>query len=389
MRTRGIKCACAVVLTFLFAFPLSACGEDCGQAKKYANEALNLKGDVNDPLVLLKMEELYRKAAELCPGYAQAWNNLGDVYEREGRYKDGIDCYQKAIKLAPTTPHPYAGLGDIYLKTGRHKEAKEYYEKALQFDSNDKESKQRLDQLKLILTAKANTRGVIPAEIIRSLLTVTRGPGEIVQLTFDEGLIPFASNEAKVKLEAKPQLDAIAKALKGLDTKVEIRGNTDAKGSDKYNQKLSEDRAKFVADELKKRGVRPSQLIPDGYGERILLCHEDTEACHALNRRVEIRKIGKLTVPEAKSQDAPQPSSFFRGKTLSFDVGFFYQKEGEESMRPLEEGVTLRSRSDRYFFFIRPRQDSYVYLIQEDAGGNVSTLFPKEGRGFVKARKDY
>ncbi|WP_455206584.1 OmpA family protein [Kaarinaea lacus] len=63
-----------------------------------------------------------------------------------------------------------------------------------------------------------------------------------------------------------------------------ISGHTDHIGSESYNQKLSEQRAQFVADVLITFGAPQSQLIVDGYGETIPVSQEKLDE----NRRVEL-----------------------------------------------------------------------------------------------------
>ncbi len=43
----------------------------------------------------------WKKAVELDPGYAAAWNNLAIAYEHEGQFESARDAYDRAIKLDP------------------------------------------------------------------------------------------------------------------------------------------------------------------------------------------------------------------------------------------------------------------------------------------------
>lgn len=75
--------------------------------------------------------------------------------------------------------------------------------------------------------------------------------------------------------------------------KVEIEGHTDDHGSDAYNDKLSEERAKAVVDHLVGRKVDAERITWKGYGEQQPLVPNTTEANRALNRRVEFRVIDR------------------------------------------------------------------------------------------------
>jgi len=75
------------------------------------------------------------------------------------------------------------------------------------------------------------------------------------------------------------------------EIKVEISGHTDNVGSDTYNQKLSENRAKAVVDYIVKLGISQSNLVYKGYGEAQPVAPNDTEEGKALNRRTEFKVI--------------------------------------------------------------------------------------------------
>ena len=69
--------------------------------------------------------------------------------------------------------------------------------------------------------------------------------------------------------------------------RIEIRGHTDGKGSDSYNQRLSENRAKAVTDYLISKGISEKRLQFKGYGKTMPIDTNDTEEGRANNRRVE------------------------------------------------------------------------------------------------------
>jgi outer membrane protein OmpA-like peptidoglycan-associated protein len=67
-------------------------------------------------------------------------------------------------------------------------------------------------------------------------------------------------------------------------TNILVEGHTDSKGSESYNQQLSERRAQAVRDALVNRGVDSHRLRVIGYGESQPISSDD-----AMNRRVELR----------------------------------------------------------------------------------------------------
>ena len=69
-------------------------------------------------------------------------------------------------------------------------------------------------------------------------------------------------------------------------TRVTIEGHTDSVGSESYNMRLSEERARAVGDALVARGVDPGRVTTVGLGESRPIASNATEAGKQLNRRV-------------------------------------------------------------------------------------------------------
>ena len=78
--------------------------------------------------------------------------------------------------------------------------------------------------------------------------------------------------------------------------KIELSSHTDSRGSDEYNETLSQRRAQAVVDYLVTRGIARVRMVAQGYGERRLLnrCSNGI-ACsiaeHQANRRTELEVI--------------------------------------------------------------------------------------------------
>jgi outer membrane protein OmpA-like peptidoglycan-associated protein len=71
-------------------------------------------------------------------------------------------------------------------------------------------------------------------------------------------------------------------------TRVTIEGHTDSAGSESYNMKLSEERARAVGEALVARGVDPGRVTAVGLGESRPIASNTTESGKQLNRRVSL-----------------------------------------------------------------------------------------------------
>lgn len=103
------------------------------------------------------------------------------------------------------------------------------------------------------------------------------------------GDVLFDTAAATLKPGAAAQMDRIAAFLKSNDgTKVIVEGHTDSRGSDEYNQQLSERRAQAVADALSFRGVNRNRVEAVGRGKALPVASNDSAAGQQQNRRVEL-----------------------------------------------------------------------------------------------------
>jgi OOP family OmpA-OmpF porin len=99
----------------------------------------------------------------------------------------------------------------------------------------------------------------------------------------------FDFNKATLTATGTAKLDEAVKVLGENPTvKVSVEGHTDSVGSDKYNQGLSERRAKAVVAYLVSKGVDGARLSPVGYGESKPAATNDTAEGRATNRRVDL-----------------------------------------------------------------------------------------------------
>ncbi len=106
---------------------------------------------------------------------------------------------------------------------------------------------------------------------------------DVLIATFKSALL-FDFDSFLLKPGANAEISKVANVLiKYPDTLIDVEGHTDSKGSEIYNQALSEKRAKAVKDILVQHGVASNRIQIYGYGESQPISLED-----ALNRRVNI-----------------------------------------------------------------------------------------------------
>ncbi|KQR71756.1 OmpA family protein [Pedobacter sp. Leaf176] len=127
----------------------------------------------------------------------------------------------------------------------------------------------------------AEIQKAIPnAEVIRE--------GEGIIVKFDSGIL-FDFDKTALKDAAKTNVQSLAASLNQYpDTDIKIIGHTDSRGTEQYNQGLSERRAAAVKAYAVSQGVPSSRLVTIGKGFAEPIADNETDAGRAANRRVEI-----------------------------------------------------------------------------------------------------
>lgn len=109
--------------------------------------------------------------------------------------------------------------------------------------------------------------------------------------------IYFDYDKATIRPQSFPILENIVKYLNMYpEIRVELSAHTDARGSDRYNLKLSDRRARSTVEYLLNKGIDKSRLVPKGYGETKLKNHckngvKCSDGDHEQNRRVELKVL--------------------------------------------------------------------------------------------------
>lgn len=118
-------------------------------------------------------------------------------------------------------------------------------------------------------------------------------PTMVVGRTFVLENLYYDFDKHHIRPDAALILDDLIKILNEYPSmKIELSSHTDSRGSDSYNQALSQRRAQAAVEYLIKHGISRSRLVAKGYGETRLLneCSNGvscSEEAHQLNRRTE------------------------------------------------------------------------------------------------------
>ncbi len=108
--------------------------------------------------------------------------------------------------------------------------------------------------------------------------------------------IYYDFNESFIRKDAQPTLNELAALLaKNPDISIQLSSHTDCRGQDRYNERLSQDRAQAAVDYLITKGIPAERLTAKGYGENVpsvdCLCSRCSEEEHQANRRTTFKVL--------------------------------------------------------------------------------------------------
>ncbi len=205
-------------------------------------------------------------------------------YPEEGRFVNPVHTLSAGLKLRLAF-----GIGAIKKKAPKPVEPTIVYVDRVVRDTVVKTNTVTVRDT----VVKTNTVVEKEIQVIRDTVTIIKEvPVEIKQTMADLSNTMFDFNKSVIKEAAKGPLNKVVAWLQeNPKVKVEISGHTDSKGSDEYNQKLSEARAKAVYEYFVSQGVDKFRLAYAGYGESRPIATNDTEEGRQQNRRVELNII--------------------------------------------------------------------------------------------------
>jgi outer membrane protein OmpA-like peptidoglycan-associated protein len=111
--------------------------------------------------------------------------------------------------------------------------------------------------------------------------------GEGIVVEFSSNVL-FGFDRSNLSVDSKTNLNKLVTVLNSYpDTDIELQGHTDNKGTELYNQTLSEQRATAVSGYLAGQGISSRRVTIKGFGETVPKYDNETADGRAQNRRVE------------------------------------------------------------------------------------------------------
>ncbi|KAA9035882.1 OmpA family protein [Ginsengibacter hankyongi] len=123
-------------------------------------------------------------------------------------------------------------------------------------------------------------------EVHKDLYLVPIEVGQVVRLNN----VFFDFDKWDLRPESFIELNRVVKLLnENPSIEIEMSAHTDSRGSDEYNFKLSDNRARSVMEYIISKGIDSSRITSHGYGETKPVATNDTDEGRQLNRRVEFK----------------------------------------------------------------------------------------------------
>jgi outer membrane protein OmpA-like peptidoglycan-associated protein/tetratricopeptide (TPR) repeat protein len=208
----------------------------------------------------------------------ELYGEVTDIATKEILPDTKISLFDSGFTLMGTTNTDQKGMYSFPVECGET-----YYVRAQKPEYTAKEEK--------VTIAKENGKTNLDIALEKEECKVA--VGDDLGKCFGITMIYFDFDKSDIRMEAAIDLEKILDVLNQYpNMKLDIRSHTDSRGSFKYNEALSDRRAKSTINWLIKNGVNKNRLVGKGYGENQLVnqCSdgvECTEDEHQLNRRSE------------------------------------------------------------------------------------------------------
>ena len=132
-----------------------------------------------------------------------------------------------------------------------------------------------------------DTKDIYKGELVNDVV--------VEEVYIEKVTIHFDYNKSELSSASIRELDQIARTMRNFpDATLIIRAHADSRGSEEYNQRISNQRAEVTRQYIDKKGIATKRIDAKGFGEVLILnrCSdgvECTEEDHFLNRRAELK----------------------------------------------------------------------------------------------------
>ncbi|NOZ34971.1 MAG: OmpA family protein [Chlorobi bacterium] len=248
----------------------------------------------------LRNEMLLKRNKSLIDSLTAETNKLSnDTSYLNNSLSDALKEYNKKQRILKETEERLNKKGELIDKLTKEQKLKSEQIDSLRLSLEKKQK--RLLQLESMINknkAEVNKLKNIINDALKSFdnseLNVYLKDGK-VYVAMEEKLL-FKTGSSSIDKRGKEAIIKLGKILeKNTNTEILIEGHTDNVGPDKYNWKLSTERALSVVDILTQNtGISPSRITASGRGMHKPVASNKTDAGKQKNRRIEIILVPKL-----------------------------------------------------------------------------------------------
>jgi outer membrane protein OmpA-like peptidoglycan-associated protein len=246
-----------------------------------------------------------RRSEQLEQARAQVQSLSQEPLAQEAAGRD-LEAARKSLQEADAAlqqKQPLASVDHLAYLARRHAEAGEA--RVLEARSRQEVARAQEDRNKILMEARTRQaqNAQAQAESAKSqaqaaeaqLAGAQQQLADLQAKKTDRGMVVtlgdvlFDTGQATLKPGAELAVNRLATFLSAnSQTRILIEGHTDSRGSEEYNEVLSERRAKAVATELMSRGIPADQLQTVGRGKGYPVASNASPEGRQQNRRVEI-----------------------------------------------------------------------------------------------------
>jgi len=161
--------------------------------------------------------ELYERAIAVCPSYADAYEALGVILGRHGRYEEAIELMQRLLEVDPLSVMAHTNLSLYYNQQGRIEDAEREAAEAMRAKIRNEQDEKELAEAAQDQTDSAIADRERRAGMFRQVLELDPddplGNFGLGELLVEEGSFEEAARHLERALAADPRYSAALLAL--------------------------------------------------------------------------------------------------------------------------------------------------------------------------------